>query len=94
MKYSRWHVLLDAVGAIAIGMMLVYAVNPEMFSRWPGIKELWPNVAAEIFGIWLAVRFIDLLIKKRERFLGARIDTVRNLRFLVHQTRDARKVAD
>ena len=95
MRHSRlYYALLDAVGLLALVMMALYAMAPDSLSPWPGIKDLWPNVAAEIFGIWLAVRFIDVLIKKRERYFGARIHTVRNLRFLVRTARDARKNAE
>lgn len=46
-----------------------YPEKLRLTKKW---EELIPNVAAEVFGAWLSIRFINYLIEKRSKYHTAR----------------------
>ncbi len=84
-RWFREWALIDLV-TFGVGVALIVgfaAYGRYIFQPESGWYDLWPNIATEVIGVWLSVRFIDALIRRRETYHGVRRTIVGNLNYMV-----------
>ena len=76
---KRIYQILALMTLVAAAGLVYYLAHPDPIT---GNRDLILNVSTELLGIGITVLLVDRLFKKREQFQGARIELVRNIRFL------------
>lgn len=68
-KWIREWFLVDMV-ALGTGLLLLigYVVGYDRLEPDSPLATLLPNIATEILGVWIGVRVIDQIIKRRQRY--------------------------
>jgi len=82
MYYPKYLRYLDLFGFSGSMSALTYVLLPVGFRPDDHLDSLWGNLSTEMMGIWIGVRFIDLIIRSHESFTKARVRIVRNMRFV------------
>jgi hypothetical protein len=88
-RYNRFHLILDIVGLFGVGLTIYFYYQGHIFRQSnEELYTLWANFATDIVSIWIGVRIIEYIIRKHEKESGARIRSVRNMRFLMRNIRN------
>jgi hypothetical protein len=75
---KKW--LIDVILLIALCVAIYFTVRTSDKDKGFDYNSFLLNLSTEIIGVWLSVRIIDRLLKKRERLENARRNLVQNLR--------------
>lgn len=83
--YSLYHfwkrpVFIDIVLIVFFGVSLFFAVKQTDINKPFDVSGFWINLAASFLSIWITVRLVDNLIKKREKLKNARQILVSNIK--------------
>lgn len=84
-RWWREWALIDLVAlGVGLALLLAYLIFYPSVDQNSAVVILWPNLIAEIIGVWLSVRIIDYLLKRREQFHESRRALVGDFRVLAN----------
>lgn len=75
---KQW--LIDIILLIVLSVTIYLTVKTSSDGKCFDYNSFLLNLSTEIIGVWLSVRIIDRLLKKRERLDSARQHLIKNLR--------------
>lgn len=83
--YKKFWLIIDAIAIVGVMVCACFAI----FKNWDDWRDAFiPNLATELIGVWVGVRVIDAIIKRRDHHNNVRetlADSADTLTVLAHR---------
>ncbi len=82
--FVRWSFIdIPTIGVGLVIMYFYFNANYEAGLEAVFVDSIFPNLATELFGVWLSVRIIETVLRTRQKRSQLRSQLVENMNYLV-----------